>query len=149
MRRGSRGESVASLQTQLRNRGYSIRYGADGSGRGFYGEQTEAAVRAFQRDNGLMVDGVAGPQTLATLNGGGSAPVRTAPAVATGGSSLGKYRVATNSGRGLNVRTGPGTQYGIATSLSNQAVVDVSGMRNGWAQIAPGRFVSANFIRKM
>ncbi|WP_179124027.1 peptidoglycan-binding protein [Marinococcus halophilus] len=33
-----------------------------------FGPQTEAAVKAFQRDHGLVVDGVAGPNTLAKLN---------------------------------------------------------------------------------
>ncbi|GEK57734.1 hypothetical protein CHL76_01385 [Marinococcus halophilus] len=33
-----------------------------------FGPQTEAAVKAFQRDQGLVVDGVAGPNTLAKLN---------------------------------------------------------------------------------
>ncbi|GEK57733.1 hypothetical protein CHL76_01380 [Marinococcus halophilus] len=33
-----------------------------------FGPQTEAAVKAFQRDQGLVVDGVAGPNTLAKIS---------------------------------------------------------------------------------
>ncbi|MED3648087.1 peptidoglycan-binding domain-containing protein [Halalkalibacterium halodurans] len=32
-----------------------------------YGAKTEGAVRAFQRDNGLTVDGIVGVQTWSTL----------------------------------------------------------------------------------
>jgi peptidoglycan hydrolase-like protein with peptidoglycan-binding domain len=34
---------------------------------GYYGSQTKAAVKRFQRANGLTVDGVAGPATLRAL----------------------------------------------------------------------------------
>jgi peptidoglycan hydrolase-like protein with peptidoglycan-binding domain len=34
---------------------------------GVYGPKTRAAVRRFQRKNGLAPDGIAGPQTLAAL----------------------------------------------------------------------------------
>jgi N-acetylmuramoyl-L-alanine amidase len=34
---------------------------------GIYGSKTEAAVRYFQRKNGLTADGIAGPQTLAAI----------------------------------------------------------------------------------
>lgn len=59
---GSQGPSVAELQTLLREAGvYS------GSITGFYGEDTEAAVRQFQSSAGLGVDGIAGRQTLTAL----------------------------------------------------------------------------------
>ena len=65
--RGSRGEEVRQIQTALQNRGYD-----PGSVDGIYGERTEAAVRQFQADQGLAVDGIAGPDTLAALGISGS-----------------------------------------------------------------------------
>ena len=65
--RGSRGEEVRQIQTALQNRGYD-----PGSVDGIYGERTEAAVRRFQADQGLAVDGIAGPDTLAALGVSGS-----------------------------------------------------------------------------
>ncbi|NLY42900.1 MAG: spore cortex-lytic enzyme [Clostridiaceae bacterium] len=61
-RYGSRGQEVKDIQYRLRNWGYY-----KGNIDGIYGWRTEQAVREFQRKNGLKVDGIAGPQTLAAL----------------------------------------------------------------------------------
>jgi peptidoglycan hydrolase-like protein with peptidoglycan-binding domain len=54
---------VSQLQQALASAGYE-----PGSVDGSYGKQTEAAVTAFQQDNGLAADGVVGPETAAALN---------------------------------------------------------------------------------
>lgn len=59
---GSRGEEVRSIQTYLKNNGYY-----NGNIDGIYGEQTKAAVTAFQKDNGLDADGIAGNKTLSAM----------------------------------------------------------------------------------
>ncbi|MEW6662696.1 MAG: spore cortex-lytic enzyme [Bacillota bacterium] len=59
---GSQGSDVITLQTRLQNWGYY-----DGPISGVFGAQTSAAVRQFQRVNGLPVDGLVGPQTWAAL----------------------------------------------------------------------------------
>ena len=72
---GSRGEEVKQIQTKLKRWGYY-----NGSIDGIYGSQTLAAVKLFQKKNGLTVDGIAGQKTLAamgiygntTSNGGSS-----------------------------------------------------------------------------
>ena len=73
-KRGSAGDVVREVQTRLKNWGY---YTAEVDG--VYGSRTEEAVRRFQRQNGLSVDGQVGDQTLAALgisptggSGGGS-----------------------------------------------------------------------------
>ena len=64
IRKGDRGEYVTLAQTMLLNRGYRLpKYGADGS----FGAETQAAVRLFQQDWGLTVDGVIGPKTWQML----------------------------------------------------------------------------------
>lgn len=64
VRAGSRGKAVTDLQNKLKALGlYS--YAVDG----IYGPITEKAVRQFQKQKGLQVDGIAGPQTWAALNG--------------------------------------------------------------------------------
>ena len=61
-KRGSSGSVVSQIQTKLKSWGY-YSYEVDG----VYGSRTEAAVRAFQKRNGLTVDGMAGPATLAAM----------------------------------------------------------------------------------
>lgn len=64
---GSTGYEVRRIQTALQKHGY---YGGEIDG--VYGSQTEAAVREFQRREGLTVDGICGSQTLRALGIGGS-----------------------------------------------------------------------------
>ena len=59
---GSRGNEVTQIQTKLKRWGYY-----NGNIDGIYGSQTQEAVRYFQRKNGLTVDGIAGPKTLAAM----------------------------------------------------------------------------------
>ena len=59
---GSRGNEVTQIQTKLKRWGYY-----KGNIDGIYGSQTQEAVRYFQRKNGLAVDGIAGPKTLAAM----------------------------------------------------------------------------------
>ena len=65
LRKGSAGPEVKSLQKKLLQIGYYLgSYGADGD----YGDATITAVRKFQKDNSLAVDGEAGPNTLAAVD---------------------------------------------------------------------------------
>lgn len=59
---GSRGNEVRQIQTRLKELGYN-----PGTIDGIYGTNTQNAVKAFQRDKGLSVDGIAGPKTLKAL----------------------------------------------------------------------------------
>ncbi len=59
---GDSGELVTELQNRLTERGYYT-----GPITGYYGTLTEEAVIQFQQDNGLIVDGTAGPETIAAL----------------------------------------------------------------------------------
>ena len=64
IRKGDKGPTVKYAQQLLKDRGYDLgRYGVDGD----FGSATQAAVKAFQRDWGLTVDGVIGPKTWAML----------------------------------------------------------------------------------
>ena len=65
LRRGDSGEYVTLLQTKLYQLGYDIgkNTGIDGK----FGAKTEEAVKEFQRDHGLPVDGICGGQTWEAL----------------------------------------------------------------------------------
>ena len=59
---GSRGDEVITIQTKLKRWGYY-----NGSIDGIYGSKTLAAVKYFQRKNGLVEDGIAGTKTLQAM----------------------------------------------------------------------------------
>ncbi len=62
MRLGSKGDAVIRLQQRLAELGYS-----PGAVDGQYGPKTWAAIREYQEDKNLTVDGVAGLKTLTKL----------------------------------------------------------------------------------
>jgi peptidoglycan L-alanyl-D-glutamate endopeptidase CwlK len=59
---GNKGERVQALQQTLKNKGFD-----PGNVDGDFGPATEAAVISFQKSEGLLADGKAGPNTLSEL----------------------------------------------------------------------------------
>ena len=69
LRNGDEGSDVKDMQSLLIQMGYDLgSWGADGD----FGDMTEMAVRDFQQDNGLEVDGIAGEKTFAALLAAGT-----------------------------------------------------------------------------
>ena len=62
LQEGSKGVAVRGLQRMLLNRGFDVRE-IDGH----FGPNTEKAVKAYQSDKGLDVDGIVGPKTWDAL----------------------------------------------------------------------------------
>lgn len=60
---GSKGDDVLSLTHRLKNAGYNVTVADE------FTIETRAAVKAFQCDAHLVEDGIAGPKTIAALNG--------------------------------------------------------------------------------
>lgn len=60
---GDKNQYVSAMQMILKAKGYDVE--ADG----IFGAKTEEAVKAFQRDQGLVVDGIWGKQTDAAAEG--------------------------------------------------------------------------------
>lgn len=61
--RTASGETVKRIQTELKALNYY-----SGKITGNAGEKTVAAIKSFQRKNGLTADGIAGPQTIAKID---------------------------------------------------------------------------------
>ncbi|MBR0576743.1 SH3 domain-containing protein [Proteiniclasticum sp. BAD-10] len=58
-----------------------------------------------------------------------------------------KYREGkVNATRGLNVRKGPGVNYGIVTTFKHGTVVTIYEEKSGWYRIGAGRWVSGKYI---
>ena len=103
---GSSGAAVSRLQQALTTLGYPLK--ADG----VYGTQTRNAVKSFQADHQLKVDGKAGDQTQALLYAleaqkGGTASVPAVTAVPPAGGQ--QAVVYCSNGGKLNLRTGAGS----------------------------------------
>ena len=69
LKRGDKGSYVTLLQTKLIQKGFPLpKYGADGD----FGAETLNAVKAFQKANGLVCDGIVGEKTWDKLMEQGS-----------------------------------------------------------------------------
>ncbi len=79
---GMSGETVKSVQKKLKTLGYLS------SADGYFGSGTEAAVRAFQKNNGLSTDGKVGRQTMTKLLSGSAVKASPGqPSSTSGGGS--------------------------------------------------------------
>ena len=139
--KGDKGNDVKTMQTMLIAVGYSCgSYGADGD----FGSSSDKALRKFQEDYGLTVDGKYGSKSKAKLESVYNRKKSSKP--------LGTYKVTAKSG--LYVREGAGTNYNIVPknkltknaqehAKSNGALrygtrVTVKEWKNGFARIPSG-----------
>ena len=107
LRDGSEGKDVEDLQRRLKAAGYD-----PGDVDGEYGPNTEAAVKALQKDAGILVDGEFGPDSLKALMAlEVDDDEETESTPATGNVLI--------SGGDAYIRTGPGKQYDAAGVAEN------------------------------
>lgn len=149
--KGDKGNDVKTMQTMLIAVGYSCgSYGADGD----FGSDSDKALRKFQGDYGLTVDGKYGPKSKAKLESVYNQKKYS--------KSLGTYEVTAKSG--LYVREGAGTNYNIVpkSKLTKNAQehaeangalkygthVTVKEWKNGFARI-PSGWVCGDYLRKI
>lgn len=101
LRNGSEGSDVEELQRRLKAAGYD-----PGEIDGEYGPNTEAAVKALQKDAGITVDGEFGPDSLKALEAiEVDGEDKEEPSLPAGS------EIVEISGGDAWLRTGPGTQY--------------------------------------
>ncbi|WP_016699012.1 N-acetylmuramoyl-L-alanine amidase [Actinoalloteichus spitiensis] len=110
------GDDVVALQERLLELGYDA-----GRANGIFGGQTEQALRGFQRDYGLVADGVCGPETLRALRqltpkvrGGRPVFLREQERVRTAGPLLRGKRIVLDPGHG-------GADRGICVDGASEA----------------------------
>lgn len=121
LRKGDRGEAVVRMQQLLIKAGYSFNpWGADG----IWGDYTDSVVRAFQSKSGLSADGICGKLTWAALE---AVKPDTQP-----NTNKTSYVVRITAKSGLNVRSGPGTNYGIVQSIPYGGGYTIIEEQNGW-----------------
>jgi peptidoglycan hydrolase-like protein with peptidoglycan-binding domain len=119
---GSQGTEVIELQKKLLKLGYDLSpWGADGD----FGQKTDVAVRAFQKDNNLDVDGIVGPNTLAALDKALAQP-QNVPYLAKINAKI------------LNVRKGPGATYPVVLTVGRNEVYTIVAEQDGWGKLKSG-----------
>jgi len=65
LRKGDRGPAVLKIQQALMDSGFPLpRFGADG----IFGNETDSALKNYQRARGLTADGIVGPLTMGRLD---------------------------------------------------------------------------------
>lgn len=93
---GSQGSAVRQLQNELNKRGYSLDQD------GIFGKKTRAAVRDYQKKNGLtMVDGIAGDETWGSLLSAPTATEQAAQAAAAAEAAAPRAEVTAGTARRL------------------------------------------------
>ena len=124
LRHGCEGEDVKLMQEMLLKLGYDLgKWGCDGD----FGDCTDLALRAFQKNAKVDVDGECGPQTLAALEKAVAALEDVQPTGKT-------VRI---SGGDCYIRTAPNTNGKILGVAHNGDKLPFAGevSDNGWLQV--------------
>lgn len=139
LKKSMTGNDVKELQEALIQLGYTLpSYGADGK----YGSETEKAVKAFQKAEGLTQDGKYGDKThaalmeaLADADDGAETPTEEVEKPATNE----KVVVLTSTNGKINIRTGNGINYErITSAAAGKTFKYVATANNGWHAIEVG-----------
>lgn len=141
LRKGSTGDEVKELQQKLTTLGYSL-----GSIDGDFGNKTLAAVKKFQSDYSLEVDGVVGNQTWNALD----------KAIAAKASASYVVRLTTDT---LNIRKGAGTNYAVVGCIRDRGAYTIVEEKAGtgaskWGLLkayASGKngWISLDYVKKV
>ena len=151
LRRGSSGDEVRQIQQLLVDRGYDLGpAGVDGQ----FGRATERAIRDFQTQRGLTVDGIVGRQTFAEF--GDRDPIT--PTHLDGvPANLNRTRpdrevdlgITTADGSSYGTQTVPGDRIGAMTQAGRNA--DLANFLRGAIDDAgetnPDAYTNPNYIR--
>ena len=145
---GSTGDAVTRMQQALSALGYPV--GADG----VFGAQTRNAVKSFQADHKLKVDGKAGDKTLTLLyklEAQKGTPATAAPAQPVASAASGQQAVVYCSDGGkLNLRAGAGTGYKSIDKIPTGDYLLVISNNGKWSYVSyNGRngYVMTSFLR--
>lgn len=137
LRMGDRSDTVRTVQKRLAHYGYL----SSSLCTGYYGSATEAAVKQFQKYNGLSQDGTVGKQTMSKLESDNAKkkPANVAQAAASAGGSGG------GKGSSAGVGSGGSTVSGSAGNLISIAKSKL-GCKYVWGAKGPNTFDCSGFV---
>ena len=124
---GETGDTVKRVQELLSRYGYM----SSSNCTGYFGEITEAAVKEFQRKNGLTADGNVGMRTMAKLTDGN--------AVKANGSSSGSSNSSSSSSSNSSSSSGSSGNKGSGTTSSSSTVTTGSASVSALLKVAKSK----------
>ena len=132
LKKGSTGNAVKSLQKMLIALGYNCgSAGVDGD----FGNATLAALKQFQKDKGLIVDGIYGPKSKAALE--------------TAYNSLSSTYMVKITADSLNIRSGPGTGYDVVGKIQDHGIYTIVQESGNWGKLLSGvGWISLNYTKR-
>jgi peptidoglycan hydrolase-like protein with peptidoglycan-binding domain len=144
LRSGSTGEDVKEIQTKLKELGYLTKEPT-----GEFDKDTYNAVKAFQTNASIGVDGIVGPQTYGALFGDKAQPAKVGAGQLTGAYSTANdnnpFNLRPNSGEQFNGYIGKKEGFRGTQSIGEFAVFDTitNGIRAGMKNLE-GYFTRRN-----
>lgn len=146
---GDSGDSVQRLQELLNKYGYISKDNATG----YFGEVTENAVKAFQRNNGLTVDGNVGVKTMSKLTGSDVVKASSSNNSTSGNSQNSgntNNSGTSNSGTSNSGNDNSSQSDNQGTSASVSALIDVARSKVGspyvYGSKGPNSFDCSGFV---
>jgi len=144
LRSGSTGDDVKEIQTKLKELGYLTKEPT-----GEFDKDTYNAVKAFQTNASIGVDGIVGPQTYGALFGDKAQPAKVGAGQLTGAYSTANdnnpFNLRPNSGEQFNGYIGKKEGFRGTQSIGEFAVFDTitNGIRAGMKNLE-GYFTRRN-----
>jgi hypothetical protein len=140
LREGDSGADVKQLQTQLTDAGYPC-----GTIDGLFGAKTKSALSKFQSDNGLVADGIYGPNTKAKLDEvmkkrATPTPAPEVPPTPVPNHIVGTLKVIAHT----VLRKAPTASSEIIRTIDSGEYI-VHEYKNGWYQI--GGWINAKYVQ--
>ena len=124
---GSDGPQVTTIQQRLKALGYLSRV------TGHFGSDTDAAVRSFQKRNGLTVDGKVGPHTLSVLMS------TSAKKAASGSSSSSGSSGSSSSGSSSSSSSGSSGSTAVISGANIDSFISVAESKLGSKYVGGGK----------